>query len=659
MGFLDNVLLGPLRILLLFIGVLLVHQIVTRQSIKTYNLSYIIRRSMIIGSMIIVLIFVLVQLKMYDIFTLVLLLFGSLIFLYLELGSFKNPLKKLRKKRKKFLLAFFKFMEEEPNFSEQLKKIKKFLLPSKINGTLVIAFSVALSCLISRYLFLKNDLYTLSSLWIQNLEHVKSFNQNIWFSPGFPLLGEHAIINLYAKITGISEEMAVHSFGLLETFGVSLILYWLLVKISHSKFLAPIMAVLFFGFFYKYLPININLLLEHNAIYMAIWIALPAMVFTVLPQLLTLNKRKYFTVLFAAYSALTLISLFVALIIMPIFLVLSLLFFTKKTLPYILRSIGSYLLATVLVLAIHAAACWMLDTSFLTFLKQSMLLVDVYTYFPQLLMSVDELVILYASIGGVTFLGLIPLFINNKEKWTPAMVFVVFSIAVIALKWTHLSWIDIDLYYQMLSVIIIIILGVFCGVINNFFSIPIFQTPKLKAVGIASVFILWIGISYFTNSFTNYNFEEIDELKTDILLMYDDLSTNYLPYSYAVVNQNYGQSISKSEHHFINYDLFTTNYTKRDSVYQTIKEDPELLKKNSNFILPNSVFVFIAKNNPNSTDENFKIKEKTIVQIESQIQILKNRGRKVNVYFEDQFLKVYEIVNKENASKLNDLIFEL
>ncbi|WP_298474612.1 hypothetical protein [uncultured Maribacter sp.] len=524
---------------------------------------------------------------------------------------------------------------------------------------LITAFLVSMACFVSRYLFLKNDLYTLSGLWIQNLEFVKSINNNIWFSPGFTLLGENAVINFYSKITGISEEMAVHSFGLLETFGISLVLYWVLVKITKSNFLAPMIGVLFFGFFYKYLPININLLLEHNALYMAIWFALPAMLFTVIPKLLTKDKRKYFIVLFMLYTALAFVSFFVAIIIIPIFLIAAILFYTKKSLPYILRSILSYVLATSLVMTIHAIACWLLGISFITFIKQSMILVDVYTYFPQLVIPIDKLVLVYAGLGVITFLGLMPLFIKNRKKWTPAMVFLVFLNFTIALKWLDWPWIDIDLYYQILSILVVILVGIFSGIILYYFKISVPKERKNRAISIASIFIVLVFASYFTNSFSNYNFDETDELKTDILLVYDDLSSNYLPYSYAVVNQNYGQSIGKSEHHFINYNLFNGAYTKRDSIYQMIKGDEELMKNNSSNILPNSVFVFIAKNNANSTDEKFKVTKETVLQIESQIDILKKRGRNVKVYFEDDFLTVYEIVNKENASKLNDLIFDL
>ena len=172
---LDNVLLGPFRISLLFFGVLLVHQMVTKQPIKTYDLDYIVRRSIIFGSIILLLIFILIQFKMYGVFSLISLFFGFLLFLYLDLGSLNNSANQIQKKRKTFLLSFFRFMEEKPNISKQFKKSKNFFVPKKINFMVLTAFLVSFACFISRYLFLKNDLYTLSGLWVQNLQFVKQF----------------------------------------------------------------------------------------------------------------------------------------------------------------------------------------------------------------------------------------------------------------------------------------------------------------------------------------------------------------------------------------------------------------------------------------------------------------------------------------------------
>ena len=43
--------------------------------------------------------------------------------------------------------------------------------------------------------------------------------------------------------------------------------------------------------------------------------------------------------------------------------------------------------------------------------------------------------------------------------------------------------------------------------------------------------------------------------------------------------------------------------------------------------------------------------------IMSKLEILKKRGRKINVFYESNLIKVFEIVNTSGQSKTDDLIF--
>ncbi len=659
MFYIDNVLIGPFRIFVLFFATMLVHQIVTKQPIKNYDLDYILKRTTIYGSAILLLIFILVQLKMYDVFTLISIFFLLLVGQYLIFGKAISFSKRIDKKRKSFLLGFFKFMENNLSIQNQISKGLNFKLPKKYNVMLIVAFFVSFATLVSRYLFLKNDLYTLSGLWIRNLESVKKFNINNWFSDNITLLGENALISFYSKITGISEEMAVHSFGLLEVFGLSIVLYWILVKITKSKFTAPMVGVMFFAFFYKYMPININFLLEHNPLYIALWFALPAMLYTIIPKLLSTNKKRYFWMLFITYMALSLTNLFVALLIVPLFLLISLILSTKKTRPYVGRSILSYVLATVLIMILHAFVCWVNHTSFLGFLRENMILVDAYAYFPQLIISTDDLILIYLGVGCIAAVLSIFMTIKKRKKWTPMLAFILFFNAVILLKWIPWEWIDMDLYFQALSVFLVLLVGITSGIIVYYFKISIPKKPLTRSISLGVLFLGLIMVSFFTNGSFEFDYLKKDQLKTDILLVYDDLSSNYMPFSYAVVNASYGQNISASEHYFVTYHDFVNGYARRDSIFQSVKENKAFLKNNPSVILPHSVFVFIAKK-ANNNDLNALVTPQEIVdEVEVQISILKVRGRTVNLYYENEDLKVYEIVNKPNSSKLDKLIFEL
>lgn len=659
MQIIDSVLLGPLRILLLFAGVLFIHQIVTRKSIKTYNLDYVLKRMVFYCSIMLLLIFVLIQLNMYDLFSLLAIFFIILGIKYLEIRNIKNLTKQIRKKRRYFLLGFFELMEQNLSPKKLVQKNLSIFYIKKANHVFIMAFVCSLAVFISRYIFLKNDLYTLSSLWTKNLGILKGLNSNLWFLNKSNLLGELALMNFYGKMTGLSEEMAMHSFGLIENFTLGMVLYWILEKISKSKFFAPTLGVLCFAFFYRFLPINIDLLLEHNSLFLALCFALPAMMFTVIPEFLHVSKRNYLFVMMAIFSAITFINFFVAFAVLPLFLLLATVFFTKKTLPYILKSVLAFILGTGLTLAVHAIGSYLNNMSFESFLRSNMILVESYTHFPQLILPLDKLMTIYLVFSVITLLSILPMYFKNRNKWTPALVFSVFVSLFILAKDLNLTWIDTDLYFQSLSVIVVLQIGLFVGCLQYYSQISIPKKPFLRVISLTMLLVIAFCSSFAMNGFLKFNSQNINELKTDVIKVYHTLSSEYLPYSYAVVNQRYGQNMSDNEHHFINYQDFINKYVQRDSVYNANKTNIEFLNLNSDYILPNSVFVFITKNDSQETKYNLSTSKEVSEKLLSQIGILRRRGRKVKVFFDDDYLAVYEIVNREKSSKLDDLIFNL
>ncbi|MDP5231334.1 MAG: hypothetical protein NWQ38_13155 [Cellulophaga sp.] len=654
----DSVLLGPLRMLMLFFGVLLVHQIITRQAITNYTLDYIVPRLAIYCASVLILIFVLIQINMYDMFSLLLILLILLILVYFQSKNPFHIIKGINAKRKSFLLNFFKFIERDISFKKLFKNNERYLYPRKINFILVSAFALGLTTFISRYIFLKNDLYTLSDLWIKNLDKIKAFNTGSWFQKGLEVNGELAFINFYAKITSTSDEMAMHSFGLIESFGLAIILYWLVKNLVKSQFKAPIIAVLFFAVFYRYLPININLLLEHNPLYFAFCFALPAMLFTVKPRIFKGTERSFFIALLLLYLAISLTSLFVYVILLPLYFVPALVLNLNKNSKFVLKSILAYFLSLAISFGVYYLASIYTSQSFKEFLITSFLQVNSYTYFPQLIVPLDQLLLIYTIVGWFTAGFLVFLVYKNRRKWMPALVFQLFFNAFMLLNKINSIWFDKDLYFQSLAVLLVISFGILVGIVVYFFKITIPKKPVLRAISLSIFFAILLIFSYLTNGFYDYNTKESEVLKADILKVYDELSNDYLPYSYAVVNQAYGQSISANMHHFITYDDFITNYVKRDSIYQIVKDNKQVIKDHPEYILPQSVFVFIAKNAKENSKYDLATSETVLSVLEQQLAQLKKKGRNIALFYQDDYMQVYQIINKEKASKIDDLIFD-
>ena len=76
-------------------------------------------------------------------------------------------------------------------------------------------------------------------------------------------------------------------------------------------------------------------------------------------------------------------------------------------------------------------------------------------------------------------------------------------------------------------------------------------------------------------------------------------------------------------------------------------------------VLPSNVFVFVTKKGTVGGSEFINTPKRLKQPIADVLATLKKRGRKVTIFYQDKGLTVYQIVNKENASKMDELIFSL
>ena len=93
-------------------------------------------------------------------------------------------------------------------------------------------------------------------------------------------------------------------------------------------------------------------------------------------------------------------------------------------------------------------------------------------------------------------------------------------------------------------------------------------------------------------------------------------------------------------------------------LYLSNLKNKEYFIKNPDNVLPKSVIVFVYKQKSEtitSLDDSYNISG----EILQQINTLKKRGRKINVIYSNEVFDVYEIINKPNESRINDLIFKI
>jgi hypothetical protein len=148
-----------------------------------------------------------------------------------------------------------------------------------------------------------------------------------------------------------------------------------------------------------------------------------------------------------------------------------------------------------------------------------------------------------------------------------------------------------------------------------------------------------------------------DQTPKQILNAYDKISQTFFRNSYCVVNDPAAQVISNNSHFFMNYDFFLKDYPKIDSINTKHKKDPNFLVKNPQYSLSKSVLVFVLNETANKESNSFAENKQLQKELIANIEQLKKRGRRVNLFYDTEILKVYEIVNEPRESKISDLIF--
>lgn len=606
------------------------------------------------GSIIGIVIFVTIQLSIYDLLNCVLILLFLIAIDVIGFQNLKNPGIYFDNKIKSIVHKLLKKIELNKSLSSWFVFKKKDA--NQRNGYFILFLVIVLATItfISRFYFFKYDLYTLSSIWVSDLEQVVDFDNQKWFFHGMTVAGNLAFVNFYAKITDVSPEIALQSIGILESVLICVLLFWLIRSVTSSKYIAPLIAAFSFALLYTITPININFLLQSKSTFLALTFAFPAMVFLLKPGLLKLKKINYFFSFLFGFIVIGLIDLFTLCILMPPFLFISIILTKEIASKRFWFGIAAYCFSTGIILGIYALACYHLETDFRMFLHTNLLSVNSYTYIPQLVMSLNRLINYYVFSAFIGIIFLLKFTFYNKEDWKASIAFLVYFISLILLGSIKNSWIDSDLLIQSLPAFIPIVIGINAAIIIRIFNPLLIKLVKFNkyVIGILVFGIPFFAIYYQKNAINK--FVASDEIPKQILAVYDQISSTYFPYSYAVVNDNRTQVISENKHFFMNYSDFLNDYLKQDSIYFKNIRNPKFFKKNPQNVIPKSVLLFVFNSKKTSTYSENNELSKTLM---NHLDLLEKRDRKIELFYNNKNFKVYEIINEPKSSKISDLIF--
>jgi len=655
----SSILLGFIRLSFIILFLFYLNRKFVNVSRHVNFLDFIVRNWFRYGSIIMIIIFTLVQINAYN-------LFNCFFLLALIIGIDLIGIENLRKPRAYFnihikasLLAFLRNVENKRSFwfwfsLENSQKKKK---NSRNTLLLILTLVIGAVTFLSRYYFIIYDNYSLSDAWIYDLGKVIQADSQVWFGNEIGVDGEFAMVNFYGKITDVSAEIALQVIAILESTLLAVILYWIINKITPSKFLAPVIASFSFALVYVLTPLDVYFLLKANPIFFALTLALPAFGFFLKPDLLKAKKTSYFISFVLVFIAIGLIDLFTFCILIPPFLVIGLVFSKMKHKKYNLLVLLALITAAALLFSVYSVACYYGRADLGEFFQANLLSVSSYTYVPQLIIPYT-VIIRFAQYG--TFIGfflILLLLLIKKESWRPTMIFFVYFNVLIGLTYLRNGWLDIDMLKNSLSIFLPIILGLNAAIVIRIFNLALKRFERFTpiTVTVLIVALVWASIFYQQNKINSLT--EADKTPKQILDAYDKIEQTFFPLSYCVVNDPATQVISTNKHFFMNYDFFLDEYQNIDSINFKHRKDPKFLIKNPEYSLSKSVLVFVLNDSNKAENNIFSLNKELKSSLINELDVLKSRGRKVSLFYESKILNVYEIINEPQESKISDLIF--
>ena len=655
----SSILLGFIRLCFIVLFLFYLNRKFVNVTQHVNFLDFIILNWFRYTSLLLIVIFALVELNAYNLFN----CFFILVFLIgidiIGIENLKNPRNFFHTNIKATLLTFLRNVENKKSFwywfsINPSKKSKK-----NTSNTLILILTIIIGGItfISRYYFIIYDNYSLSDSWIYDLNKAIEFDHQLWFNFDLAPVGEFGLINFYSKITDVTPEIALQVISILESTLLAMIIFWSINKLTPSKFLAPIIASFSFALVYVLTPLNVYFLFKANPTFMALTFALPVFTYYLKPDLLKINRISYFISFILAFVAVGLIDFFTFCILIPPFLILGLMITNYKYKRTNLLALLSFAIASGVLFIIYYLACDEQQVDFAEFFQNNLLSVSSYTYVPQLIFPYAE-IIKYAQYS--TFVGLLLVFLLafiNKENWRPTIIFFIYFNFLIVLTYVKSEWIDIDMLNNSLSIFLPVILGLNAAIVIRILNFILH--PLQKFVWITAP-VLIVSLIYASIYYQEKNINSLkvsDEIPKQILDAYDKIGQTYFPYSYTVVNDPAAQVISTNKHFFMNYDFFLSEYTNIDEINTKHLKDPTFLIKNPQYSISKSILVFVI--NDKTKDENniFSLNKHLKTTLINELKLLRKRGRKINLFYESKILNVYEIVNEPRESKISDLIF--
>lgn len=652
----SSIIIGFIRFCLIVLFLYYLNNKIVKSNSKHNLLQFIVKNWFKYGSISVILVFILVEMNVFSLLNYLFIILLIIFIDFVGIKNLKNPFRYLKESINQSFYSLIKHIESKKSVWELIKFESNPETKKEHKFIFYITIALITLAFIGRFYFYKFDTFIFSDLWISSLKRIISFDNQVWFETDIVTSGEKGLANLYGKITSVSPEVAIESLAIIENVLISIIIYWTIREITLSDTFAPLIAFVSFVFIYTLSPIEIHYLLQNEPVILGLTLALPAMVYTLKPRIIGTKKINFFLLLTVCFVAIGLINLFVLYILLPPFYLIILLFFKRDHIVFRWVSLFAYIVGVIIITGLYYLYCIHYQNDFSVFIQSNLISVSSFSYMPNLVIPLDQLILIYhyISLFGIVVIPFLIWF--KKEKWGAAFIFLIyFNLLVVFYFWNN-KWVDKDLLRYALFVFRPIMFGIIAAVFIRF--LPGYKKLiqyKYYTFPIAALLII-AGTLYLQKDDLK-NVKKSDNTPRVVLEIYAKITDDFFPYTYAVVNDNIAQTISINKHFFINYSDFLYNYSDRDSVYHANRKKPDFFKINPELVIPKSILVFVY-NKTNLEKDNYFADQSQMEQIVmEELEKLKRRGRDIQIYYETEYVTVYKVINEPNVSKIDDLIF--
>lgn len=625
-----------------------------------------------IGGTIIITIFFLTILNLYDLISLfvVLLLIPILITIFKEWRrgtSFKSIFKVLENRlvanqvRVIESIKVFTFKGLKERFS---KKEEFSIYDNRFNIT---AFMIGIIACIVRVVPILNNAAPSSRAWYFELDAIKNISLQQYFEELPISKGMHSLVGMFSSLTQVGPELTLSLLGSLTSFLLTIIIYWMVREITKNKRLTSALfgAAIFAIMPTLLLPITLEAETGINSILLALCFALPT-AFIFIRNLRSVDKAPWFYVTMGIIAT-ALTDLFTLLVVLLPFLIYGLLAIPRKRFGINLSKVVLYLLAVFLIsLSPYIIHLIVMGQDISSFFEMQLLDTLIFSYFPHLITDLEVLssVYLYMALGLLTIF-LVLHFVQKKDHFSDELVFFTMFGSLAFLFSSHnqlnLSYIDLD----QLNVFYAILISVLCGLAFYAFFTIIELLINIKhryieySRPILMIFLISGGLFYSGGVNTGKALPQT--LPNGFFEAYYQIINERLPYTYATVSPTIDNTLSKNRHFFMNYEFFLNSYGNIDSLYQEYLELPKELRPDTTNVPSASIFIFIQKPPYESIQQGILFDPKEQMEsVEDWVARFSSLpNREVIIYKETDDALIYEIINRKDESYIGDILMNI